>query len=185
MHVRKPQYVERLIASFLKLFDIHIFLVHDYQLCKCHGGQLSLQIGAFFSFSKLQVKYINIIWCYRRVLQSKLICLRNRIKETSAECCGNDPWPNRLLSARAMKTNHGLGSLHLDSEKPLTFHRGSHHPSTHVLNASQLRTALPENAQPKLGFLSRDTGPSQEAQAKEAPHRPRRAVLTPPLQGLP
>lgn len=81
---------ETQLASFCKLFDIHIFLVRDYQLCQCHGGQFSLQIRAFFLFSKLQVKYINIIWCYRLVPRPKLIRSRKRIKEVFSECCGDN-----------------------------------------------------------------------------------------------
>lgn len=72
---------ETQLASFCKLFDIHIFLVHDYQLCQCHRGQFRLQIRIFFLFSKLHVKYINIIWCYRLVHGRKLIGCAKRAKE--------------------------------------------------------------------------------------------------------
>lgn len=36
---------------------------------------------------------------------------------------------------------------------------------------------------PNWAFSPGHAGPSQEAPSQEAPHRPRRAVLTPPLQG--
>lgn len=81
---------ETQLASFCKLFDIHIFLVHDYQLCKCHRGQFSLQIRIFFLFSKLQVKYINIIWCCRLVPSLKLISLQKRLKNSSVRFSWNN-----------------------------------------------------------------------------------------------
>lgn len=77
---------ETQLASFCKLFDIHIFLVHDYQLCQCHRGQFRLQIRIFFLFSKLHVKYINIIWRYRLVPCRKLISLGRGLKKPSGKC---------------------------------------------------------------------------------------------------
>lgn len=76
---------ETQLASFCKLFDIHIFLVRDYQLCKCHGGQFSLQIRIFFLFSKLQVKCINIIWSCRLQPRAKLIRLQKGLKNCSMQ----------------------------------------------------------------------------------------------------
>lgn len=40
VRVRKPQYAgETQLASFCKLFDIHIYPAHNYQLLSGHWGQ--------------------------------------------------------------------------------------------------------------------------------------------------
>lgn len=63
MRDRKARYAgETQLASFCKLFDIHIYPVHNYQLLRGHWGQFRTSNQAILpSTPKLQGKYVNII----------------------------------------------------------------------------------------------------------------------------
>lgn len=63
VRVRKPQYAgETQLASFCKLFDIHIYPAHNYQLSQATGDSLGTPIRDSFSpLFNCQGKDINII----------------------------------------------------------------------------------------------------------------------------
>lgn len=64
VRVRKPQYAgETQLASFCKLFDIHIYPAHNYQLLSGHWGQFrnSNQEHLLLQHSIVKEKGINEI----------------------------------------------------------------------------------------------------------------------------
>jgi len=85
VRVRKPQYAkETQLASFCKLFDIHIYPAHNYQMGSGHWGQFSNSNQGHF-LSAIQLSRIEHQCYTSQVLHSDLKnimsrSLRNMIK---------------------------------------------------------------------------------------------------------
>lgn len=64
VRVRKPQYArETQLASFRKLFDIHIYPAHNYQLLSGHWGQfMNSNQGQFLPVLQLSWKRYECQW---------------------------------------------------------------------------------------------------------------------------
>lgn len=62
VRVRKPQYAgETQLASFCKLFDIHIYPAHNYQLLSGHWGQFRNSNQGRFFFHQSSIVKENIL----------------------------------------------------------------------------------------------------------------------------
>lgn len=96
VRVRKPQYAgETQLASFCKLFDIHIYPAHNYQLSQATGDSLGTPIRDIFSptiqLSRKKKKDINMMPADLALeLHAALISGRRLSRPESPRCAKYD-----------------------------------------------------------------------------------------------